>query len=385
VNDSQIRLITAVTDPVSCILITGQLAHMREAGFNVCLVTCDSPNARAFAIAEGARFRPLSMRREIAPLHDLRALWSAIRLIREERPDVVNAGTPKAGLLLMLASWWCRVPTRIYTIRGLRYESEHGLLRWVLQVTERLASRLATTVLCVSPSVRDLVVADRISEKTPTIVIGAGSSNGLDLTRFSRESVSTVRIAEMKRVHGIDDGDYVIGFVGRLIPRKGVCELIEAWKVLREKIPTSKLLLVGPFENTQPLPSQTLKIISDDRRVLRTGFVANVEEYMCLMDVFVFPAHWEGFGNVLVQASACGLPIVATRVTGVYDAVNDGVSGTLVEKGDVFAIVDAVLRYHTNPRLAQEHGKKGGEWVREQFRPEPIWNALAALYRARVR
>lgn len=376
-----VRVITAVTSPMSCILLAGQLAYMRNAGFDVCFVTTDSPDARAFAAEEGARFRPLSMAREISPMRDLRSLLAAIRLVRQERPQVVNAGTPKAGLLLMLASWFCRVPTRIYTMRGVRYESEHGLRRLILKTTERLVCRAATKVVCISPSVRELVLADRLCPESKAVVVGAGSSNGLDLSRFSREKVGARRIAELRQIHGIGEGDYVIGFVGRLIPRKGIAELIEAWGALRERIPSSKLLLVGPYEDEQPLPAAVRETISADPRVISTGFVTNVEEYLCLMNVFVFPAHWEGFGNVLVQASACEVPIVATRVTGVRDAVKDGVSGVLVEKSDVPGVVAAVLRYHARPELAKDHGKRGSDWVRAQFRSESIWNGLAALYR----
>jgi glycosyltransferase involved in cell wall biosynthesis len=378
--DGRIRVITAVTSPVSCILLAGQLAYIREAGFDVCLVTADSADARAFATEEGVRFRPLSMWREISPLRDLRSLLGAIRIVSQERPQVVNAGTPKAGLLFMLASWWCRVPTRIYTMRGVRYESEHGFRLWILKLTERLACRMATKVLCISPSVRDLVVADCLCPESKTIIIGAGSSNGLDFSRFSRKNVGSQRIAELRRMHGIEEGDYVIGFVGRLVPRKGIAELVEAWGVLRERIPSSKLLLIGPYEDEQPLPARVRETISADPRVICTGFVTNVEEYLCLMKVFVFPAHWEGFGNVLIQASACEVPIVATRVTGVRDAVKDSVSGVLVEKGDVPGVVAAVLRYHANPELAEEYGKRGSDWMRAQFRSEPIWNGLVALY-----
>lgn len=376
-----VRVITAITNPMSCILLTGQLAYMRKAGFDVCLVTIESPDARAFAAAEGVRFRPLSMTREISLLRDLRSLLAAIRLVRQERPDVVNAGTPKAGLLLMLASWVCRVPLRIYTMRGVRYESEHGLRRRVLKAVERLACRAATKVLCISESVQQLVLEDRLCPESKTVRIGAGSSNGLDFSRFSRDKVGAPRIAELRRMHAIEEGDYVIGFVGRLIPRKGVVELLEAWKTLRERIPSSKLLLVGPYEEEQPLPAAVVETISADPRVITTGFVTNVEEYFCLMDVFAFPSHWEGFGNVLLQASSCEVPIVATRATGVWDAVQDGVTGILVEKGDVAGVVAAVLRYHAAPGMAQEHGKRGSEWVRAQFRSETVWDGLAALYR----
>jgi glycosyltransferase involved in cell wall biosynthesis len=380
-TDGRIRVMTALTDPLSCLLLTGQLAYMRGAGFDPCLVTGESPAAREFAEKEGVRFRPLSMSREISPLRDLRALLAAVRLLRRERPHVVNAGTPKAGLLLMLASWLCRVPVRIYTLRGLRYESERGWKRAILQATERMACRAATQVVCISPSVRDLALADRLCPAHKTVVIGAGSSNGLDLSRFSREQVGAERIAALRRQHGLEDGDYVIGFVGRLVPRKGVAELVEAWGVLRERLPSSKLLLVGPFESEQPLPPAVLEVISGDPRVICPGFVTNVEDYLCLMNVFVFPAHCEGFGNVLVQASACEVPIVATRVTGVRDAVNDGVSGVLVEKGDVAGLVASVLRYHDSPELAAQHARQGSEWVRANFQSESIWRGLADLYR----
>ena len=114
-------------------------------------------------------------------MRDARALVEWLGLLARLRPDIVVAGTPKAGLLGMLAAWCVRTPARVYLLRGLRLETEHGVKRKTLHVLEALAARCATVVQCVSTSLRDEFISLGLAPASKVIVLGAGSSNGVEV------------------------------------------------------------------------------------------------------------------------------------------------------------------------------------------------------------
>ena len=130
----RIRVLYLVTDEISAVLVRGQLGFLVGEGFEVAaatrLVTPGAPKPGAWD--EGVRVEHLPFVREPSPIADLRALWATIRLIRRLRPNVVNASTPKAGLLGMLAARICRVKVRVYVVRGFRFETATGWRRTVV-------------------------------------------------------------------------------------------------------------------------------------------------------------------------------------------------------------------------------------------------------------
>ncbi|HKR67204.1 MAG TPA: glycosyltransferase, partial [Thermoanaerobaculia bacterium] len=136
-------------------LLAGQLAFMQRSGFDVTLFCAGGADLDLVAQRENVRVIAIPFEREVAPLRDLRALWRLVIELRRVRPDVVNAGTPKAALLGMIASALLRVPVRIYTLRGLRSETARGVRRFVLEQLERLTAALAHRVVCVSASLRE--------------------------------------------------------------------------------------------------------------------------------------------------------------------------------------------------------------------------------------
>ena len=155
------RLVYVVTHPVTAnLLLKGQLAQMQRWGYDVTLVT--SPGADLDAVRERERVNvvELEMRREPSPPADALALARMMRVLRDLKPDIVNASTPKAGLLGMLAARAVGVPIRIYLLRGLRGETAMGATRSILQVTERVATACADEVVAVSGSLRERFIAD---------------------------------------------------------------------------------------------------------------------------------------------------------------------------------------------------------------------------------
>ncbi len=153
------RLLYVVTHPMTARhLLRGQLEAARAHGYDVAVATSPGPDLDAVAERDGVTVLPVPMAREIAPLADLRSVAALVRVMRRWRPDVVNAGTPKAGLLGSLAAKLAGVPVRIYTLRGLRLETTVGQTRTILSTTERIASGAAHRVVAVSRSLADRYV-----------------------------------------------------------------------------------------------------------------------------------------------------------------------------------------------------------------------------------
>lgn len=373
------RLLYVVTHGMTARhLLDGQLAWMRERGFDVAV--CASPGADLDLVEERERVRvfPVPISREIAPLADLRAVRFLTHLMRRWGPDVINAGTPKAGLVGMLAAKAAGVPVRLYTLRGLRLETTTGLKRAVLSATERAASACAHGVLAVSPSLAERYVARGLAPARKVRVLGAGASNGVDVHRFACPDAREV--ARLRRELTLPEGTPVVGFVGRLTADKGVAELARAFEHVRRRVPGARLLLVGDFEAGNPVPDAVRSQIEGDPAVVRAGFVGDPAPYYALMDVLAFPSHREGFPNAPLEAAAAGLPVVGFRATGTVDAVSDGETGLLVGVGDVAGLGAALAVYLRDPDLRRRHGFAGRERARRDFQQERVWEALYEEY-----
>jgi glycosyltransferase involved in cell wall biosynthesis len=304
----------------------------------------------------------LSMQRSIAPVADLVSLYRLWRLIGKYRPDLVEFGTPKAGLLGTLAAWLRGVPRRVYMLRGLKLESTSGLKRRILLATERLAARCAHVVLCNSESLRAEALALRIAPRKKLRLLGEGSSNGVDVDRFSPGS-STVR-----EQLGIPHYVPVVGFAGRLTRDKGLPELCEAFDMILCAEPSARLLLVGWFDVAEDaLDSGLRERILHHPQIYCTGFVPDTAPYYRAMDLFVLPTWREGFPNVVLEAAATGLPVVTTESTGARDSVLPEITGLLIPPGHPDAIYEAVMKLFRDPQRRECMGKAARAWILEHY------------------
>ncbi len=319
------------------------------------------------------------MKRRIAPASDLVALASMVRVVGDFCPPILSAGTPKAGLLGTLAGALCRLPARVYVVRGLPVETAVGAKAALLSATERLAGHFAHRIVCVSESLRREALKRRLYPERKTVVLGPGTSNGVDTTRF-RPPAPDDRALARERL-GIPQGAPVLGFVGRLTRDKGVADLAETFLGgVLSRVPEARLLLVGPFEEEDAVPRATRRLLEAHPHVHLVGFLEGVEEAYRAMDLLVFPSYREGFPNAPLEAAASGIPVVGYAVTGTVDAVVDRVTGTLVGPGDRKGLAEAVVDYLTRPEKAIDHGTAGRDRVVEFFRREQVWQRWIDFY-----
>jgi glycosyltransferase involved in cell wall biosynthesis len=375
------RLIHATTVPAALTFFRGQIRFMREAGFEVHVLSSPGPVLIEFSKSECVEAHAAEMKRSISPIHDLGALWRIYRELRKTRPDIVHAHTPKAGLLVMIAAFLARTPARIYHIHGLPMITATGVKRILLRLSEKVACALAHKVLCVSKSVQEVAIDENLCDKQKIKVLLQGSINGVDsANRFNPYRFGPHERLNIRTELGIAPNDRVIGYVGRIVRDKGWIELSDAWRLLREEYPDSHLLVIGPFEPQDPVPQDVRMLLQTDPRIHLMGQIADVPRYFTAMDLVVLPSYREGLPCVPLEAAAMQLPVVATKIPGCIDAVVDGVTGTLVHPRDSVSLAQAIGRYLADPELRARHGLAARERIVRDFSPEKIWQAILAEY-----
>lgn len=366
---------------MSLTFLKGQVGHMQERGIAVHALSSPGPELDAFGERYGVPTYAIEMPRSITPLRDLVAVRAIMRVIRQVRPQIVHSHTPKGGLLGMIAAAASRVPVRIYHLRGLPLMGATGAKRTLLRATERIACRLAHRVICVSHSLREVAIMEGLCAPEKIVVLAGGSGQGVDAAgRFNpaRHGPDT-RLANRAR-YDIPADATVIGFVGRLVRDKGLIELEAAWRTLRDEYTNLHLLLVGPWEPQDPVPADIRERLEADPRVHLVGMEWDTPPLLAAMDLLALPTYREGFPNVPLEAAAMSLPVVATRIPGCVDAVEDGVTGTLIPVRDPDALATAIRHYIGDPSLRLSHGMAGRARVLREFRQEVIWEALYEEY-----
>jgi glycosyltransferase involved in cell wall biosynthesis len=332
---------------------------------------------------EGVTLISVPMSRQLNPVKDFIALARIVAALRRIRPEVVNASTPKAGLLTLLAAKIVGTPLRIYTLRGLRLEGEKtGSLTYrILRSSERLASACAHWVVCVSPSLRDRAVEIGAVPPGKAIVLGSGSSNGIDLRRFRRRNPGDAELTRLRKLFGISGSQPVVGFVGRLAADKGIDTLISAFVAARDDDGVkAQLLLIGDIETEDPPSAETLRIIAERADIISAGQVTDPAAFYSLMDLLAFPSRREGLPNAVLEAAASGVPAITTDATGAVDSVVDGVTGVVVPVGNPSRLQSALVELINDSDRRRELGAAAVERVRAEFDSQLVWARLNELY-----
>lgn len=372
------RFYISTTIAQSLFFFKGQPRVWREY-FDVCAIAAEKERLVVFAEQEGVRYKYMPMHREISLVSDVVCLFRFIWLFITERPYIVHGNTPKASMLSMLAAWLTRRPVRIYMCHGLRYETAHGFLRKILESMEWLSCHCATTVIGVSNGVVDHLVKDGLCRKEKTMVVGFGTAGGIDINRFSRESIK--ELPNMREELGLPDDAFVFCFVGRIVRDKGVNELVEAFDRLYQNKHTAYLLLIGPQEkDLDPIEEQTNKLIINNTHILALGKKEDVRPYLAISNAFVLPSYREGLGQVLLEANAMDVPCIASNIVGPRDVIVPNVNGELVDVKNVDALYAKMKEWIDNSEHVEAMAKGSRRLIVERFASDHVRDEYCKVY-----
>jgi lipopolysaccharide/colanic/teichoic acid biosynthesis glycosyltransferase/glycosyltransferase involved in cell wall biosynthesis len=352
-----------------------QIAAMQEEYDVTVVVNAPTPGLEQ-ELGAGVRVQPLPIEREVSLVRDVLCLLALVRLMRAHRFDLVHSITPKAGLLAMSAAWAARVQVRVHTFTGQVWATRSGFQRAGLKLVDRVIAAAATFTLADSPSQRAFLAAQRVAPVSKIAVLGHGSVSGVDTTRFRPDAA--VR-RSVRQAVGIPERDTVLLFVGRLQRDKGVLDLARAFAMIAARHAGARLLVVGPDE--QHLSAEMRALCGPhEERLHFCGYTHSPELHMAASDVLCLPSYREGFGSVIIEAAAAGLPAVASRIYGIVDAVVEGSTGLLHEPGDVNGLAGQVERVVADHQLRRSLGAAARARAARDFSPETLAAAVLGLY-----
>lgn len=375
------RLLIATTVPETLAIILRDQPRYLAQHFDLALVTSPGDEFDRL-LAEGVPVHQVPMQRGISPLNDFWSVCRMVWLMLRLRPQLVHSYTPKAGLVCMLAGWVCRVPVRVHTFTGLIWPTAQGWQQRLLKAVDRLLCACATHIVPEGAGVQLDLQAGRITQK-PLQVIGYGNIAGVDVAHFSPQAPELDASATgLREAFGIQDTDFVFVFVGRLNRDKGLDELLAAFIQLPEH---SRLLVVGGLDQAAPIGAGSLHILESNPRIHWLGFQEDVRPALQTANVLVLPSYREGFPNVLLQAGAMELPVVATDIGGCNEAITHGLNGWLVPVKDVQALASAMnLALSLSPKQLDEMGQAARARIVERFERGEHWQRMLAFYRSLV-
>ena len=315
--------------------------------------------------------RKMSIARDVLTFFEL---WQQFR---KNQFDMVISLVPKAGLLGITAAWMSGIPVRLHIFQGEVWATATGVMRKILKTADWITAYFSTDLMAVSASERAFL-EKHIGTTTGRIrVLGAGSICGVDLDRFKPNG----RKRKLKRkAFGIPENAVVALFLGRLTLDKGVFLLTAAFQIIADECPNFYLLVAGPDEDgiVQDLVA-TVGNSARDRLIIcdyteTPWALHNVADFLCLL------SRREGFGMVAIEAGACGIPSLGTKIYGLEDAIIDGETGILVPDNSLPETVDALRQLIVDAELRGRLGAAARERVVAHFDQEAVVDAYDVAF-----
>jgi len=351
--------------------------HLNE-GMEVTAIASSGGNWAGLESVEKLKCIKLDIARAPAPLKDLVSTYKLYRLFRKEHFDIVHSTTPKAGLLCSIAGYLARTPIRMHTFTGQTWATKTGLSKWLLRFMDKIIVLLNTQSYADSHSQRNFLINEKVGSDHSILTLGDGSLAGVDLSRFNADVWNDQKVSILKEL-GIEPDDFVILFIGRLSKEKGIYELINAFLKLQKTFKKVRLILLGPCE--EKAVEEKLQEWTCFSSIDYLGPTEIPEKYFSIANLLCLPSYREGFGTVVIEAAAMRVPTLGTNITGLKDAVEDGVTGMLVQPNNTDELYEAMNIFVHDQTLSRQMGKAAYGRCKKVFDSTEVSRLVAEQYR----
>jgi glycosyltransferase involved in cell wall biosynthesis len=348
-------------------LLLRQLCYLRENGYDVTTIS-NTGSAVGNIKKCGFRHIAVDLTRRFTPVRDIIALYKLYKLFRQEKFEIIHTHTPKANLLGQLAAKIAGIPIRVSTVHGLYLSPEFSRFKMLFFILiEKISAMFADIVFLINGE--DVIKARqyRIIDGEKIRLLDGGI--GINIEKFNRLNISDHHISKMRTSLGICPEELVVGFVGRLVQEKGLIDLFKVAKQVKTSVPNVRFLIVGSadLEKHDAIRPEMAREYGVEEICIFTGERKDTPELYAIMDVLFLPSHREGFGLVLAEAAAMGVPAVASDLGGCRQSVKSNYSGYLIPVGDIDGFTEILLKLLKDPEMRTRMGKQGEQLARDKF------------------
>ncbi|MBQ6062965.1 MAG: glycosyltransferase [Prevotella sp.] len=321
---------------------------------------------------------PLKMKRGIA-LDGLKVIWQMYRIFKRQKFDIVQYSTRNAGTYASIAAWMAGIKCRLYCQWGMMFIALKGIKRALLKWDEKLVVSLSTVVESESFSMYETAIKHGIYKPEKASVIWHGSACGVNLDRYIMENKPTWR-KEVREELGISEDAIVFGYCGRITRDKGLNELFAAFKKVIEdenRKTDTYLMIIGRKDHAETINQELFAWAKSSPFVKFTGYTNNVPKYYSALDVFTSLSYREGFGLVVIEAAAMGVPGIVSDALGQRDTIEHGKTGYSVRTYHTEDVVKAMNYFIEHPEKAIEMGINARKVVDEKYEQKELLRRLA--------
>ena len=302
-------------------------------------------------------FVNINFSREINIISDLLSLAQLVYLFLIKRYDAVHSITPKAGLLAMIASFLTFIPVRIHCFTGQVWATKSGSSRLFLKLIDKVIGILSTQNIIDSKSQYNFLVKNNVLNEDKSLVFGSGSVSGVDLLKFKPNI--KVKLSLRKKLN-ISTSSFVFVFIGRINFDKGIYDLIDSF--ILADLKSAYLLIIGPDEE-----SILSKFKDKQSNIIFSDITSSPQDFLAVSDVLCLPSHREGFGNIVIEAAATGLPSIVSNIYGLSDAIVQNKTGLTHEPKNVEEITRLMIALFNDRKLVARLGKAAKKRAISEF------------------
>lgn len=368
----KICFVTTVSTTLKAFIID-MADFLHENGFEISFI-CDHDKEFEKTLPPYIKYFPVKMRRGIN-LDGAIAVLKMYLIFKREKFDIIQFSTPNASLYAAIASYFARVKVRLYCQWGILYVGFSGCKRALFKFLEKVVCKLSTTIKPDSHGNLAFSIYEGLYNSRKGSVVWNGSANGVNLEKFNVTKKHIWR-SLIRENHSIEDDCFVFGFIGRLTRDKGINELLSASKILMNRYPNFKVMILGDKENNSSVNQQTYEWSRRENRIIYCGVTDEVEKYISSFDVLVLPSYREGFGTVIIEAGAMKVPSISTDIPGPNDAIINNQTGILIKMGSVNSLINSMEFLINNKIIVQELGNNAYEYVVSNYEQKRLWEYI---------
>ncbi|MBI5186600.1 MAG: glycosyltransferase family 4 protein [Nitrospinae bacterium] len=336
-----------------------------------------------FACAPGGRLESLvrdngigfiPIRNLVHPIHpikDLLALWEIYKILKSGEYDIMHTHNSKGGIIGRLAGRMAGTKTVIHTVHGFAFhEYESWTRRMLFIFLEKIFARLCDALIFISQPLIDTAIRLKIGDPKKYFKV----YSGIDIGWFQKGNGGQTR-----KNHHVMPEEKIIGVVSKLWDGKGLADIIKAFAALAINRNNVRLMMVGEGYLERSLKDAAVDLKIADK-VIFTGFQYGIPDFTQAMDIVTVGSYFEGMGRVVLEAMACGKPIVATNVGGIPDLVENNKTGILLEPGDIEGFKRAFEKLLDDEKLARDLGENARRKITRQFSSDFMVEEIAGIY-----